>query len=133
MKKYFGFSLIVCLISILSFSAGYLVGDFQKDERDEYVQEMLGKQIEALDRVTDANMYSSEPYNSYMLSVLLLEGIIEEPDSAQTHIKSILIKELSSRKNAVRSYCSSRATEEFRSACDKTIERAEQLIERSST
>ncbi|MBU2864680.1 hypothetical protein KO489_12550 [Reinekea forsetii] len=131
MQKYLIFGLVVCITSIVSFSFGFVLGDLDRKEREFQVEVAIEKQIAALERASDANMYSSEPYNSFMFSIILLESIIENPEMAHTNIKSILVQELRSRKDSVRSYCGSRATQMFRSSCEKAVDKAEQLVEQS--
>ena len=133
MNKCFSISLTVGFVSIVSFSAGYIAGELSENQKDKYVKEILAKQVQAIERVTDASMFSSEPYSSFYFSTILLEAIIEQPDTALSDIQTILVQEIESRKDGVADYCRARATEQFRSLCLSTIDDAGRLVEKSGT
>lgn len=120
--------LLLSLLSIFSFTLGWGFSEYDRSLKADMMDQYFEKLSINMDRVHDADMYSSEPFNSYNLSIILLESVSE--DGSVEVFRDILVKELSSRKNAVAEYCKGRATEGFRSQCIKTIEKAEKLIEK---
>ncbi len=131
MLKNFSASLFISLIAVMCFIFGYISGEASKKERLTQTKELTEKYLNAMSSILDGSMYSSEPYNSYAMSIMLFESSVESkesPEKTLNILQGILLKEIKERKSGVSQYCESRATSSFRTQCARKIEQAEELL-----